>query len=132
LRVLVVEPSGALARLLPVVLCRRGHTAHGVEDRAAALNLLRTDAGPPFEVCLVHGFGADATEPSAEDRCDLAALEARLPVVLYTAHRWATDLGPEGLGVSAVLPLPFTTGQVLAAVETAVTLPKPPTPSSSS
>ena len=66
-----------------------------------------------------RGFGPLATGVTPDELALLAALQAKLPVVLYTAHGWAQELGAGALGVSAVIPKPFDLQELVDAVERA-------------
>ena len=91
MRVLVVESDPATTELFAAVLGDEGHEVAAVPDRTAALTLLRAGR---WDACLCDGFEPDAVEPTAADLAELAAFQARVPVVLCTAHSWAHRLGP--------------------------------------
>lgn len=114
MRVLVVERERELADLVSTTFEDEGHRVEVVPDRDRALDALAAD--PTFDVVVSRGFGPLATGVTPDELAQLASLQAKLPVVLYTAHGWAQEMGADALGVAAVIPKPFDLDELVDTV----------------
>ncbi len=104
-------PDHDIRDLLCVLLAHRGYEVQVL----AGLDAL--GEGAP-DMTLVDVWGCGHPTLSMGERARLRAWGTRQPLVVLTGDAWAA-LGAGRLGVAALLPLPFTPTQVVAALRQA-------------
>lgn len=113
-RLLLAEDDPALAALLVCALEGEGYRVAHVRTAREAQEAAGRHR---WAACLVDTFEPTATAgPSRALRDLLAHLSPRAPVLVLTAHTWATRVDAAELGVAAIVPKPFDLDELFAAV----------------
>jgi DNA-binding response OmpR family regulator len=111
-RVLLLEHDPSLREMLEAALGDEGYRV----EPCASLAAVAAGAGGGDAVAVADCWAGWRRAFTAADRRQLAAANARAPLVLLPNQAWAAAMAAEDLGVAAVLPKPFDLAMLLGTV----------------